>query len=162
MVQRFTMRRTVAGIVAAYFLMLAGSISWHWLGPPPYARPTIGLALALGVTAALVGSICIWCAFAATHWSGRASGLIASTAVLIGVPTLFFEWDNSLVWQLLVIMYVQLATLSIVLGLMRIFGYTIGTDDATSAIHPEGKRIHAAQFTVRNLFLMTSALALTV
>ena len=153
------MRRILAAIISVYLVLLAGGLSWHWSSEPPYARPTIGLLLAVGVIAALVGLISIWCAFAATHWSERASGLIAGSAVLVAVPTLFFEWDNSLVWQLLVIVYVQLAALIMA-------SVQCASLAARSRIVPGfqraagGKGTRATQFTVRNLFLITSALAL--
>jgi hypothetical protein len=154
------MRRPLACVIAAYLLMLAGALSWHWSSPPPYARPTVGLMLAFGVVATLSGLISIWCAFAATHWSGRASGLIAATAVLFAVLAFFFQWDESLIWQLFVIVSVELAKLIISLGAIRLCGFTIATNLEASTTRAEGVDIRAAQFTVRDLLLNTSALAL--
>jgi hypothetical protein len=155
-----TMRRWLAAIIAVYLILLAGGVNWHWSSEPLYARPTPGLLLAFGVTAALVGLISIWAALAVSHWSGRASGLITGIAVVAGVPTMFFEWNHSLVWQLLVIVYVQLAALVIVLATMRLFGCTIRSSAEPSNDSANGEGTRAGQFTIRNLFLITSALGL--
>jgi hypothetical protein len=81
-------------------------------------------------------------------------------AAIAGMPTLFFEWDRFLVWQLLVIVFLQLTILIVALIAMRLIGY--GIVGVAAAAHPvtDSETDRITQFAVRDLFLITSALAL--
>jgi hypothetical protein len=151
--------RILSIVIGCYAGLLAGGVRWHWAAGPPYYQATLGLQFAFATVAALVGLASIWSAFAAVHWSTRASGLIAAVAAVAGVLTFFFEWNDFLVWQLIAIVYAQLACLIVALGVIRLCGYTLQRD--FSGVSPEAESISArsSQFSVRNLLLLTTSLA---
>lgn len=160
MAARAALIRRVTIIIGCYAVLLGGGVRCHWAGEPPYYRPSFGLLIAFATVGALVGLVSIWSAFALVHWSTRASGLIAGTAILAGLLTLFLEWNDYLVWQVVVIVYSQLACLVIALSAFRLCGYTIQCDVVASQNMDEPFSARSSQFTVRNLLVLTSALAL--
>src|SRR4051794_31670342 len=159
MAERRLIVRQLAMIVAAYAVLLAGGVRWHWLAGPPYERPSLGLQVAFATVAALVGLASIWSAFAAVHWATRASGLIAMVAAVAGLLTFFFEWNDFLVWQLVAIVYVQLTCLIFLFAGIRICGYSVQRDSILPKQEAETGDWRATQFSVRNLLMLMTSLA---
>jgi hypothetical protein len=160
MAERRELFRTLAIIVACYAVLLAGGVRSHWAGGPPYERSSLGLQIAFATVAALVGLASIWSAFAAVHWSTRASGLIATVAAVAGMLTFFFVWSDFLVWQLVAIVYAQLACLILVLAGIRACGYTLQRESPLPMSADDAGFVRATQFSVRNLLMLTTSLAL--
>jgi hypothetical protein len=113
-------------------VLLAAGIRWHFAAGPPFYEGSIGLLIAFAMIAALVGLVSIWASFAAVHWSTRASGLIAGAALMAGLATLFFDWNNFLIWQLIVLIFAEMACVIAVFGAFRLCGYTIRPELAES------------------------------
>jgi hypothetical protein len=156
-----TVARVVITITASYLILLAGGVRWHWSAGPPYERASPGLLLAFAAAAALVALVSIWSAFAAIHWSTRASGLLLGTAVVAGVLSAFLDWNNFFVWQLIVIIYAQLAFLIIAFAAVRLCGYAIDTSQLRfpDLDANENKNVMGWRFTVRDLLMLTVGLA---
>jgi hypothetical protein len=151
--------RPLALIVGSYAVALAAAVRWHWAGDPPYHRPTVSLCITFALVAALVGLISIWASFAAVRWSLRAAGLIVGAALLIGFATLFFEYNNFLIWQLFVLVAMCFACLITALSGVRLCGYRVARDGTHSAAQP-ATSTSRAHYGVRDLLVLTAALAL--
>jgi hypothetical protein len=160
MAQRRELFRMLAIIVGCYAVLLTGGVRSHWAGGPPYERSSLGLQIAFATVAALVGLASIWSAFAAVHWSTRASGLIATIAAVAGVLTFFFVWSDFLVWQLVAIVYAQLACLILVLAGIRVCGYTLQRESSLSVSADDAQFVRPTQFSVWNMLTLTTSLAL--
>jgi hypothetical protein len=160
MAKRRELFRKLAIIVGCYAVLLAGGVRSHWAGGPPYERSSLGLQIAFAMVAALVGLASIWSAFAAVHWSTRASGLIATIAAVAGVLTFFFQWSDFLVWQLVAIVYAQLACLIMFLAGIRVCGYTLQRESRLAMSADDARFGRPTQFSVRNMLMLTTSLAL--
>jgi hypothetical protein len=170
MAERGDIRRPIAIILGIYVVLLAGGVRWHWASGPPYFQGTPGLLITFALVAALIGLVSIWTSFAVVHWSTRASGMIMGAALLAGLATFFFQWNEFLIWQLMVLILVQLALMIAVLGVFRLLRLAV----VQTGDHPpfgrelraEGQaaatvsRARPSQFRVSNLLLITAALAL--
>ena len=167
MAARNNVVRPIAIIIAIYAVLLAGGVRWHWAAGPPYDEGSVGLLVAFALGAALVGLISIWASFTALHWSMRASGVIAGAALLAGLATLFFEWNDFLIWQLILLVFAEWACTVVILGAIRLCGYTIRREVAesqqTGAVSAYGATdvpVRPSQFRVRDLLLITAACTL--
>jgi len=158
--ERRGISRKLAFVVGGYALLLAAGVRSHWAGGPPYERPSVGLQVTFATIAALIGLASIWSAFAVVHWSSRAAGLITAVAVVVGAITLFFEWNSFFIWQLVAIVYSQLAFLIIALVTIRLCGYALLRDSSPCPAGAEEVSGRSLQFSVGNLLLLTTSLAL--
>jgi len=59
------------------------------------------------------------------HWANRISGFIVAAAVLAGLWLLFFEWNQFLIWQMVVLLTAQLTCLVVALGVCRVLGVAV-------------------------------------
>jgi hypothetical protein len=155
----WNLSRFLAATVAAYALLLAGMIRWHWSQGPPYTQETPALLAAFGLSAALAGLLTIWGALTALHWTKRASGFIVGTAVLGGFWLLFSEWNRFLIWQLLVMFAVEIGVLILVLAIARIWGYAFVRTRAGSSDVVIPRDHASSNFSIRDLLLLTAAFA---
>ena len=89
------------------------------------------------------------------HWSKRMSGLIAATSVIAGLWLLFFDWNRFLIWQMVVLLAVQLACLVFVLGIFRVLGH----GKLQNRSNPS-RTVESSRLSIFDLIILTAAFAL--
>ena len=147
--------RTLSATVIAYGLLAVGMLRWHFSYGPPYYQTTLGLLVVFAVSAALVGLLSVWAALGMLHWAKRASWFTVAASAMAALWLLFFEWNQYLIWQMVVLLAVQMACLVVVLGICRVFGLGVLRDKSTS-----GKAGKSSQLSIRDLLVLTAALAI--
>ena len=127
---RFRLSWVLAATLAVYLLTLVVMLRWHWALGPPHTQASLSLMISFGLCAALLGLSSILVALAALHWTRRASGLVAGVAVMGLFFQPFFDWDDFLIWQLLVMFGMQTGCLVVALLAARGLGCGLGFLDA--------------------------------
>ena len=152
--------RDLAAIVAIYLIALAALLRWHWLQGPPHTQATLGLLVAFGLCAALVGLSSISVALAALHWTRRVSGLIVGLAVLGLFWAPLFAWNEFLLWQLIVMFAVQTGCLVLALGISSSIGWRLTCLESADrgALKPGSSQ--AFQLSISDFLIFAGALAL--
>jgi hypothetical protein len=120
----------LAATLAVYLLTLGVMLRWHWALGPPHTQASLSLMISFGLVAALLGLSSILVALAALHWTRRASGLVAGVALTGLFFNPFFDWDQFLIWQLLVMFGVQTGCLVVALLAARSLGRGLAFVDA--------------------------------
>ncbi len=146
--------RALALIVIGYAVLVVGMLRWHFSYGPPYYQQTLPLLVVFAVFAALVGLLALWAAMGILHWIQRASGCILAAAIVAGVWLLFFEWNRFLIWQMVVVLAVQMACLVVAIGIFRMAGLTALQDGSIP------KRFgKTSQVSIGDLLVLTAAFA---
>jgi hypothetical protein len=158
--KRFRLTGILAATLAAYLLTLGAMLKWHWALGPPHTQASPWLMISFGLCAALLGLSSILVAAAALHWTRRASGLVAGVAVLGFFFRAFFDWDQFLIWQLLVMFSVQTGCLVVALVAARLLGGRLAfvDDGGQSEGKPTSKR--TLRFSISDIMIFTAATAL--
>ena len=147
--------RIAAVILSTYALFAIGMLRWHTSHGSPYTQTTLGLLGVFAVCGALVGLLSVWAAHGMLHWSKRMSGLVAAVSILTGLWLLFFDWNRFLIWQMIVLLAVQLACLVFVLGFFRAIGlgilHNLSTPDRMNEL---------SRLSIYDLLVLTAAFAL--
>ena len=147
--------RCLVVIAIVYGLGLVGALGWHISYGPPFDQTTFALLLVFAVSTALVGLVSLWGAIGMLHWAKRAVGFICGVTAVVGLWLLFFDWNRFLIFQLLVVLSVQMGVLLVALGGLRFLGALSLTSASGEAARHRGRRL-----SVFDLLMLTAALAM--
>jgi hypothetical protein len=150
----------LAATLAAYLLTLGVTIWLHWRLGPPHTQPSLSLMLAFGLFAAFLGLSSILVALAALHWTRRASGLLAGVAVLGLFFRPFFDWDQFLIWQLLVMLGTQTGCIVVALVIARSLGWGLAFTSGTEQGKGEPASTNALRFSISDMLIFAAAVGL--
>ena len=134
------MTRKLMAIGLAYIAGLIVSLQSHFMATPLDIRPTIGLFLVFAICAALGGLLSIWGAAGAYRWAARLPVFLLALAVLLGGWILFVEWNQDVIWSMLVMVMALVTFLLLGLAIFRIAGFTIDLE-AIRVHQSEGMRV---------------------
>ena len=109
--------RFVCCIFAFYAFVGIGMLWWHLSYGEPYFQATLPLMGIFALSSSLAGVVSVWTVHGMLHWANRMSGLIICVSVLAGVWLLFSEWNQFLIWQMVVLLACQLFCLVTALAL---------------------------------------------
>jgi hypothetical protein len=135
-------------------------LRWHWALGPPHTQASLSLMISFGLVAALLGLSSILVALAALHWTRRASGLVAGVALTGLFFNPFFDWDQFLIWQLLVMFGVQTGCLVVALLAARSLGRGLAFVDAEGQWDGKPASNKALRFSIFDTLVFTAAVAL--
>jgi hypothetical protein len=150
----------LAATLAVYLLTLGVMLRWHWALGPPHTQASLSLMISFGLVAALLGLSSILVALAALHWTRRASGLVAGVALTGLIFHPFFDWDQFLIWQLLVMFGVQTGCLVVALLAARSLGRGLAFVDAEGQWDGKPASNKALRFSIFDTLVFTAAVAL--
>jgi hypothetical protein len=158
--RRFRLANVLAAILAAYLVAIGATLHWHWLQGPPHTQATFALMTSFGLCTALLGLSSVSIALATLHWTRRVSGLIAGLALLAFFWTPHFDWNQFLIWQMLVIYAVQTGFLVVSLGIASAFGIKLVGNLADGPANQPARPSHALQLSITDFSILAGALAL--
>jgi len=136
------------------------SLRWHWVLGPPHTQASPWLMISFGLCAALLGLSSFLVALAALHWTRRASALVVGVAVLGFFFKSYFDWDQFLIWQLLVILGVQTGCLVVALIAARSLGYGLGFVDDGGRSEGKPTSNMTLRFSISDILIFTGAMSL--
>ena len=157
---RFRLSWDLAATLAVYLLTLAVMLRWHWSLGPPHTQASLSLMISFGLCAALLGLSSILVALAALHWTRRASGLVAGVAVMGLFFNPFFNWDDFLISQLLVMFGTQTGCLVVALLVARSLGCGLAFVDAQGRRKGKSRSTKPLRFSIFDILVLTAAVAL--
>ncbi len=157
---RFRLSWVLAATLAVYLVTLGVMLRWHWAFGPPHTQASLALMISFGLCAALLGLSSILVALAALHWTRRASGLVAGVAVIGLYFKPFLDWDDFLIWQVLVMFGVQTGCLVVALLAARSLGCGLAILDAGQRWKERPRLNKALRFSIFDILLLTAAVAL--
>ena len=148
--------RALLALALVYIFLAVAMLRWHFSYGPPYYQPTYGLFVVLAVSAALVGLLSVWAALGALHWVKRLPSFVVGAAFFVGGWLLFFDWNQYLIWQAVVLFVAQMVCLVLALGCIRLFfGISVQRE---SSLPRSGNR--SSQLSIHDLMVVTASLAL--
>jgi hypothetical protein len=150
----------LAATLAVYLLTLGVMLRWHWALGPPHTQASLSLMISFGLVAALLGLSSILVALAALHWTRRASGLVAGVALTGLFFNPFFDWDEFLISQLLLMFGAQTGCLVVSLLGARSLGYGPAFVDDGGRWKGEPRSNWALRFSIFDILVFTAAVAL--
>lgn len=150
-----SLSRFAFGILAFYAFIAIGMLWWHLSYGKPYFQSTLPLMGIFALFASLAGIASVWTAHGMLHWSKRMSGLVISVSILAGVWLLFFEWNQFLIWQMVVLLACQLFCLVTALGICRALGLRLLRHNSL-----QNTAERSSQFSIGDLATLTGAFAI--
>jgi hypothetical protein len=158
--KRFRLAWILAATLAVYLLTLGVMLRWHWVLGPPHTQSSPWLMISFGLCAALLGLSSILVALAALHWTRRASGLVAGVAVLGLFFKAYYDWDQFLIWQLLVMFGVQTGCIVVALIAARSLGCGLAFVDDGGRWEGKTTSNTTLRFSISDILIFTGAIAL--
>ena len=119
------MIRKLTALGLVYIAVLIVSLQSHFMATPLDVQPTIGLFLVFAICAALGGLLSIWGAVGTSRWAARLPVFLLALALLLGGWILFVEWNQDVIWSMLVMVMALVTFLIVGLALFRVAGFTV-------------------------------------
>ncbi len=156
----FRLSWVLAATLAVYLLALGVMLRWHWALGPPHTQASLSLMMSFGLCTALLGLSSILVALAAVHWTRRVSALVAGVAVMGLYFNPFFDWDQFLISQVLLMFGVQTGCLVVALLVARSLGCGLAVVDASGRWAGKPRSNKALRFSIFDILVFTAAVAL--
>ena len=145
------MKKNQILIAGGYVVALLAMFGWHLALGKPYDRATLPLLAVFALTTALIGLASLWAAVGMVHWANRAAGFVIVATIMVGAWLPLMEWSSFLIWQMVVMLSVQIGILVGVIALIWLVERT-RLAGVESVVH--------RQFSVKNLLVLTFAMAI--
>jgi hypothetical protein len=156
----FRLGWVLAATLVIYLLALGIMLRLHWVLGPPHTQASPSLMISFALWTALLGLASILAALATLHWTRRISGMVVGVAGLGLFFQPFLNWDAFLIWQVLVMFFVQTGCLIVGLFAARPLGYGLAFVDREGRWAGNASSGTALRFSISDILILTGAVAL--